>query len=46
MKEVKPEFGINWFAISGIVYTIASVNEFFGKTENYSIGLQMMLLCR
>ena len=45
-KQVKPEFGYGCFAVYGIEYSIASVNEFFGMTENYSRGLQNMLLGR
>ena len=33
-KEVKPEFGNNCYAAYGIVYSMESVNEIFGITEN------------
>ena len=45
-KTSKMRFGNDRFAVYGIVYSIASVNEFFGMTENYSRGLQNMLLGR
>ena len=45
-KQVKPELGIDCCVVSGIEYSIASINEFFGMTDNYSRGLQIMLLGR
>ena len=45
-KTSKMRFGNDRFAVYGIVYNIASVNEFFRKTENYSGGLQIVLLGR
>ena len=45
-KQVKPEFGNDCYAVYGIEYSIASVNDIFGMTENYSTGLQNMLLGR
>ena len=33
-KLVKPEFGYECFAVYGILYSIASVNEFFGMKES------------
>ena len=45
-KEVKTEFGHDCYAVYGNVYSIMPVNEFFGMTENYSRGLQMMLIGR
>ena len=45
-EQVKPEFGYGTFAVDGILYSIASVNDVFGMTENYSRGLQIMLLGR
>ena len=33
---------MNWFDVYGIEHSIASVNEFFGMTVNYSRGLQIM----
>ena len=45
-KQVKPDFGIDCYAIYGIVHSLASVNEFFEMTKNYSRGFQMMLIGR
>ena len=45
-KHLKPEFGYDPFPVYGIVYSIASVNDIFGMTENYSRGVQIMLLGR
>ena len=45
-KQVKPEFGIDCDAVYRIVYSIASVNDVFRMTENYSRGLQIVLLGR
>ena len=44
--QVKSKFGIDCYAVYRIVYKIVSVNECFGMTENYSRGLQIMLLGR
>ena len=46
MKKVQLEFGYKCQAVDGIESSIASVNEFFGMTENYSIGLQIMSIGR
>ena len=46
MKQVKPEFGYECYAVYGIVYSIASVNDVFGRIKNYSRGFQMMLIGR
>ena len=45
-KHVKTELGIDCCVVNRIVYSVASVNEFFGMTENYSRGLQIMLIRR
>ena len=45
-KHLKREFGYGCFPVYRIVYSIASVNDIFGMTENYSRGLQIMLLGR
>ena len=45
-KQVKTEFGDDCDAIDRTGYSMASVNEMFGMTENYPGGLQMMLLGR
>ena len=46
MKQVKPEFGNNCYAVNGIAYSIASFKIVFGMTKNYSRGLQIMFLGR
>ena len=43
-NQVKPEFGYGCFPVYGIVHSIASVKNVFRMTENYSSGLQIMLL--
>ena len=45
-KYVKTEFGIDCYAVHGIDYSISSVNEFVGMTENYPKGFQIMFLGR
>ena len=45
-KQLKPEFGYSCYAVYGTDYSIASVNEFSGMTENYSRSLKIILLGR
>ena len=45
-KHLTTEFGYECYAVNGIEYSIESINEFFGMTDNYSRGLQIMLLGR
>ena len=46
LTTTKVSLSIDCHATSGIVYSIASVNDVFRMTENYSRGLQIMLLGR
>ena len=45
-KQVNSKFYIDWFAVYGIVDSMASVNDVFGMTGNYSRGLKIMLIGR
>ena len=45
-KHVKTELGINCCVVDGIEYSTESINDFFGMTDNYSRGLQIMFLGR